>query len=252
MQDVVAPRSSLPSTPFEAVPHESRRPEGLTGVVGTATLALTAAGLIAYAARARSWRSVALAVAGAPLVYRGATGRWPVPQALAARQAEPAEVEAVVIINRPASELYDFWRRLENLPRFMRHLESVQELGDRRSHWVACTPLGAPVEWDAEIVEERPGQLLSWRSLAGSPVPNAGSVLFEEAPAGRGTIVRVSMAVAPQGRLGRLAHLAPQVPEMQVKEDLRRFKNLMEAGEIPTTEGQPHGERGAIDIENPF
>jgi uncharacterized membrane protein len=247
VQDAVASRSSLPSTE-----PETHRREGLGSVVGTATLALTAAGLVAYAAKERSWRALALAVAGAPLLYRGATGRWPAARALVSSQAQTTHVETSVIIDRPAQELYAEWRKLENLPRFMKNLEWVHETGDGRSHWVARTPLGGQLEWDAEIVEDRPGRLLSWRSLPGSEVPNAGSVLFEEAPAGRGTLVRVAMEVGGPGRLARAVGLAQQVPEMEVKEDLRRFKSLMEAGEIPTTEGQPHGERGAIDIENPI
>jgi uncharacterized membrane protein len=254
VQDAVSPRSSLQSTPFdeEASSRESHRPEGLGAVVGTSVLALTAAGLLAYAVRERSWRSLAVAVAGAPLVYRGATGRWPMPRTLAARRAQTAQIESSIIINRPAAELYQEWRNLSNLPRFMRNLESVVETGNGRSHWVARTPIGGALEWDAEIVDERPGRLLSWRSLPGSAVDNAGSVLFEEHPTGRGTVVHVSMELAPHGPLAAVASLVQQVPELQVKEDLRRFKNLMEAGEIPTTEGQPHGERGAVDIENPL
>ncbi len=137
----------------------------------------------------------------------------------------------------------------------MRHLESVQETGGRRSHWVARSPVGgAPVEWDAEIVEERDGQLLSWRSVEGSQVPNSGSVLFEDDPAGRGTRVRVHMGlVPPGGAAGRLAGKALEpLTARQVHEDLRRFKSLVEAGEIPTNDGQPVGKRGLLDPRNPL
>jgi uncharacterized membrane protein len=260
VQDVVATRPSLQRTgPFEEEPSAAtHRHESLGAVVGTATLAVTAVALAAYAVKERSWRSLAVAAAGAPLLYRGATGRWPRPQALVERRAEPARVETAVTIDRPAGELYAEWRQLENLPRFMKNLEWVIQLdgqGGRRSHWVARTPLGGSVEWDAEIVDERPGRLLSWRSVPGSEIEQAGSVLFEDAPAGRGTIVRVSIEIGRTGRLGRgllLGGLAEKVPELEVEQDLRRFKALMEAGEIPTTEGQPHGERGAIDVKNPF
>ncbi len=196
--------------------------------------------LVALAARQRSWKA---AVAGAPLIYRGATGRWPLPQALARRASEavsPEPVETAVTIDRPRAELYAFWRRLEGLPRFMRHLDEVADLGGGRSHWIGRSPLGLRVEWDAGIVEEREDQLLSWRSLPGSQVHNAGTVLFEDSAAGRGTVVRVSMELVASGGLGRAVGkvLAP-ITEQQVREDLRRFKRLMEAGEIPTTEGQP-------------
>jgi uncharacterized membrane protein len=215
------------------------------------------AALVALAARRRSWRTLGAAVAGAPLIYRGATGRWPVPRALAQRASDavaPAPVEATVTIERPRAELYAFWRRLENLPRFMRHLEEVVDIGGGRSHWVARSPLGFRVEWDAEIVEERQDQLLSWWSLPNSQVQSAGMVLFEDAPAGRGTVVRVSMELlAPGSGLGHaVGKLLAPITEQQVREDLRRFKQLMEAGEIPTTEGQPTGARSAIHPRNPL
>lgn len=166
----------------------------------------------------------------------------------------PSHIETSVTIGRPSQELYAFWRRLENLPRFMRHLESVRDVGNGRSHWIAKTPIGSKVEWDAEIVEEREGQLLSWRSIAGSQIHNAGSVLFEPATGGRGTLVRVSFdLVPPGGAAGRLtAKALGPITRQQVHEDLRRFKNLMEAGEIPTTEGQPAGRRPSINPRNPL
>lgn len=213
------------------------------------------AALVVFAARDRSWRAVGAAAAGVPLIYRGATGTWPVPRAVASRAAlTPLHVETSVIIDKPAQELYDFWRRLENLPKFMRHLEEVHETGDRRSHWVGHTPFGARAEWEAEIVEERSGRLISWRSVEGSQVDTAGSVLFEEATGGRGTVVRVEMDVRPPGHLlGKaVASFSHNALEREVKEDLRRFKNLMEAGEVPTTEGQPHGQRSMINPKNRF
>lgn len=232
--------------PQSTTPHRTER---LAAVVGGAAL-------VAFAARDRSWRSVGLALAGAPLVWRAATGHWPSPRALAQRSEEPlpAEVETSVTISRPRQELYDFWRRLENLPQFMRHLESVEDLGGGRSRWTARSPVGAPVEWEAEIVEEREGRLLSWRSLPGSQVHNAGSVLFEDAPGGRGTIVRVQMELSPGGNgLGRiLGRALGPITSQQVHEDLRRFKSLLEAGEIPTTDGQPAGRRPAINPRNPL
>lgn len=210
------------------------------------------AALVVMAARDRSWRGVGLALAGAPLVWRGATGHWPHLNADIAAGSVPAPIEASVTIARPAAELYRFWRQLENLPRFMRHLESVEEFGDGRSHWAAKSPVGGMrVEWEAEIVDEREGRFLSWRSLPGSRVHNAGSVFFED-DGDRGTVVRVQMEATPSGLGGAIGRVLAPVTSRQVNEDLRRFKSLIETGEIPTTEGQPVGRRSLIDPKNPF
>ena len=209
------------------------QPKGLAALLGGAAL-------VAYA------------------VYKGAsrsreaahTAESPAPR----HETLPTHIEVSLSVLRPAQELYSYWRRLENLPRFMRHLESVSETGDGRSHWIAKTPVGSRVEWDAEVVDEREGQLISWRSLPGSQVHNTGSVLFEPLPNDRGTMVRTTFDLAPPGgAAGRLAGKAlGPITRQQVHEDLRRFKNLMEAGEIPTTDGQPEGRRSAINPRNPL
>jgi uncharacterized membrane protein len=144
---------------------------------------------------------------------------------------------------RPADELYAFWRRLEQLPRFMSHLISVQQLDNRRSHWIAKGPAGKRVEWDAEIINERPNEMIAWRSLEGADVDSVGSVRFERAPGGRGSIVRVEMRYRPPAGVGgaTVAKLLGKDPGSQIKDDLRRFKQVMETGEIITTEGQPAG-----------
>jgi len=210
--------------------------------------------LAAYALQRRSWRSLGVALAGAPLVYRGATGRWPAERALAETAARPATIEASVTVERTPEELYAFWRKLPNLPRFMHHLESVDEEVDGTSRWVGRSPLGFPVEWRAEIVEDRAGQLLSWRSLPGSQVATAGSVLFTAATGGRGTAVRVTLHLsAPGAGLGRAVSRAlSPLTEHQVREDLRRFKQLMEAGEIPRTDAQPAGKRSLLGAALPL
>lgn len=235
------------STELSEGPHPSTEAR-LAALVGGAAL-------ITIAARDRSWRGVGLALAGAPLVWRGATGSWPVQRTATQHTAEaavPAPITASVTIGRPRQELWDFWRRLENLPQFMRHVDSVTKLDDRRSHWVGKSPVGR-IEWDAEIVSEREGHSLAWSSLPGSRVHNAGSVSFEDATGGRGTIVRVEMEASPGNSLGRaVGRVLSSVTERQVHEDLRRFKNLMEAGEIPTTDGQSAGRRSAINLHNPF
>jgi uncharacterized membrane protein len=146
-----------------------------------------------------------------------------------------------IIVDAPAEELYQFWRRLENLPRFMKNLQSVETTGDKTSRWTALGPGGATTTWDAEIVNDQPGSLIAWRSIAGAAVSNRGRVQFERAPGGRGTVVRVEMEYAPPaGRVGAaLAGLLGSEPEQLVREDLRRFKRIIETGELLTTEGQP-------------
>jgi uncharacterized membrane protein len=160
----------------------------------------------------------------------------------------PVHVEKSVTVNRPAEECYRFWRDFNNLGRFMQHLESVQAIDNKRSHWKAKAPLGASVEWDAEVTIDQPGKLLAWRSVEGSEVDNAGTVTFEPAPGGRGTIVRVDMQYSPPGgKAGMLlAKLFREEPSQQIDEDLRNFKRLIETGEIPTTVGQPSGRRGTV------
>ncbi|MCI0463970.1 MAG: DUF2892 domain-containing protein [Gemmataceae bacterium] len=212
--------------------------------------------LVVYGLSRRSLTGIGLATLGGALLQRGATGHCNVYAALGLTTTEPTrppatsvlaqqgvKVEKRFTINRPAAELYQFWRNFENLPRFMNHLESVKTLSDTRSHWAARGPLGTQVEWDAEIINERPNELIAWRSLTGAEVDTAGSVHFLEAPGRRGTEVRVILKYDPPGgKLGALvAKLFGEAPEQQIQEDLRRFKQVMETGEIPTTQGQPVG-----------
>jgi uncharacterized membrane protein len=138
------------------------------------------------------------------------------------------------IVNRPPDEVYTFWRNFQNLPRFMRHLEAVEDLGDGRSHWTAKGPAGMNVEWDATIIADVPGEVITWRSLENSDVDNAGAVRFERAPGGRGTIVKVNFQYNPiAGVIGAaVAKLFGEEPEQQLDDDLRRFKQVMEVGEV--------------------
>ena len=154
-------------------------------------------------------------------------------------------VRAAVTIRRPRADVYAFWRDFENLPSFMIHLESVQPTGDRHSHWVATAPAGRIVEWDAEIVDERPDELIAWRSLAGSDVANEGAVRFVDAPREQGTEIHVELRYdAPAGTAGDLlAKLFGEQPEQQVKDDLRRAKQVLETGEVILSEGSPEGLR---------
>ena len=152
-------------------------------------------------------------------------------------------VEKHVTIGRPAAELYGYWRKLENLPKVMGHLESVTELDETRSHWVAKAPAGRTVEWDAEIVQDEKNERISWKALEGSDIENAGSVAFTELPHGRGTELAVVLAYEPPlGKVGAaVTRLLGEEPHKQLQDDLRRFKQLMETGEIATVTGQTSG-----------
>jgi uncharacterized membrane protein len=143
-----------------------------------------------------------------------------------------------VTIDRPKQELYAFWRRFENLPRFMHNIRSVEVSDSGGSHWVIEAPAGKTVEWDSEITADEPGQLISWRSLEGASVRNSGQVEFRDSPDGRGTVVTVTLAYDPPGgSLGQLiAKLFQKEPKIQARQDLRRFKQLMETGEIATAQ----------------
>jgi uncharacterized membrane protein len=140
-------------------------------------------------------------------------------------------IEKAFTIECPADELYAYWRNLENLPSIMSHLASVEDLGDGRSRWTAKGPGGVPAAWEAEIIDDAPGERIAWRSVGGT-VPNAGSVTFTEAPGERGTELRVEMEWAPPGGpLGKsFASLFGGDPGLIVESDLRRFKATMEAG----------------------
>lgn len=153
-----------------------------------------------------------------------------------------------IAINRSPQECYEAWRRFEELPRFMRQLESVTVLDARRSRWVARGPAGSTVRWEAELVEDEPGRLLAWRSLDGGDVATSGRVELSPRPSERGTFLRVTLDYAPPaGAAGAaVAKLLVEAPEQQLQEDLRRFKQLLEAGEVITTEGQPAGRRDLV------
>ena len=233
-------------------------------------LSLIAGGALAtYGIQQRGGARAAATLAGAALLYRGATGRSYVYDALGVNTAEDAygghgtgrianrrsdtrrqlggargiHVEESVTINRPLAEVYRFWRNFENLPQFMEHLESVATREEGISHWVAKGPAGVDIEWDARIINEIDNKLIGWQSLDGSTVSTAGSVNFDDTE--HGTRVRVHLQYNPPGgRVGAaIARLFGKEPNQTIREDLRRFKQLMETGEIPTTEGQPSGRR---------
>lgn len=147
-----------------------------------------------------------------------------------------------ITIDRSPEEVYAFWRDFENLPRFMEHLESVQVSGERRSHWKAKAPAGRSVEWDAEMTEDVSGERIAWRSLPGADVPNRGVVRFVRAPADAGTEVHVDLRYEPPaGRAGAaIAKLFGEEPDVQLASDLRRFKQVLETGEVVRSDASIH------------
>jgi len=151
--------------------------------------------------------------------------------------------QKTITVNRPVAQVYAFWRNFENLPRFMEHLESVDLKNDTISHWAIKTSEKHVLEWDAQIIEDRPNELISWQSLQGADVDNAGSVWFRPATGDRGTVVKLTMKYSPPGgKFGaKLARLFGQDAVQIIESDLYRLKSLLETGEIPTTEGQPRG-----------
>lgn len=161
--------------------------------------------------------------------------------------ARGVHLETSVTVNKSPAELYAFWRDFKNLPLFMRNLESVTTLPDNRTHWVAKGPGDSKVEWDAQIINEKENELIAWRSVEPADISNAGSVRFQQAPAGRGTYVRVNMNYNnPAGVVGvKLSQFLGSEPGQLIREDLRRLKQLAEAGEVATIEGQTSGRAAA-------
>ena len=193
----------------------------------------------------RSLRGVLTAIAGGSLAYHGATADKSLQEKVidATGINKAIRVEKTVTINKSAEELYNYWHNFENLPTFMKHVKSVQVLDMRRSHWVANAPLGQTIEWNADIINDQPNQLIAWASEEGAEIDNSGFVRFQ--PAGdRGTEVKVVMEYnVPGGMLtAAIAKLFGEEPEQQIGDELRRFKQLMETGEIATIEGQSRGQ----------
>lgn len=204
------------------------------------------AGLFVYGLTRRSWPGWLLAGLGGALIRRGATAHCDVYGALGISTSRSVDDTRValggsrgvnvlerVTVDRPIEQLYRFWRNLENLPQFMRHLESVEKLTDTISRWRAKGPGEAIVEWNAEIINEVPNQVIGWRSLENADVVSAGSVNFDRAP--KGTLVTVHLQYRPPGgKVGAaVAKLFGRDAATEIREDLNRFKDLVEAGRAP-------------------
>ncbi|HXE56626.1 MAG TPA: SRPBCC family protein [Gemmatimonadales bacterium] len=208
---------------------------------------LAGGALLAYGLRRRGLARAAMLTVGGALLERGVTGycrvygglgltsapEEPVSPVASVGRGEGRKFEHAVVVERPAAELYRFWRQFENLPRFMSHVVSVRRLDDTRWRWVVRGPAGSTIEWDAVIHREVPGALIAWRTVGDPDVNHAGSVHFTPLRDGRATEVRVVLSYEPPaGRLGvAVARLFGEAPEQQVREDLRRFKRLVEAPE---------------------
>ena len=161
---------------------------------------------------------------------------------LRARRERAQQVARAITIDCSPEDAYRFWRDLANLPRFMDHLESVSMTDERRSHWVARAPAGTTAEWEAEIIDDRPGELITWRALSGAKVMSYGSVSFLRAPGGRGTEVRIAVVHSPPGGLygAGIARLFGEAIDLHAASDLRRFKQLMEVGEVVQSDASVH------------
>jgi uncharacterized membrane protein len=203
---------------------------------GNKGLLVGAGALIIYGLSRRSKSGTALATAGSVLAFKAAKSR----------PSTSNSAKATFLVNASPQEAYELWRNLENLPRFMSHLKSVRVLDDRRSEWVARGPLDREIRWHAEITEDRSNERISWRTVPGSDIENGGVVEFRPDPQNRGTFVTAHLQYGlPGGPVATgLAAAFGKHPEFMLREDLRRFKALLEAGETPTTAGQTHGPRG--------
>lgn len=211
---------------------------------------LAGAALLAWGMRRGPIARVLAMAVGSGLLYRVATGESPLARLLQILQSGPQrkvdgdiDVRHSVTVDAEPDEIYRFWRKLENLPRFMQHLESVQELDSRRSRWSAVGPAGTRVEWEAEIVREDPGHELAWESLPGSTVSNRGVVTFRPTADGRATEIEVRMQYRPPaGRLGAaVARLFGEEPQLQIEDDLQRLRRIVDAGELRTIHAGTQG-----------
>jgi uncharacterized membrane protein len=260
---MVSPTHSLPLSPIDIPAPRHSRPTGTSRAranIGEVERIVSIFGgslLVASGLKRISLPGLLLAGIGGALIHRGSTGqsvtykalgvapvadKSPLRRALSHPLNQSIRVERSVTIEKPVGEVFTFWRNFANLPRFMDHLEEVTVVDNTRSIWKTKAPRGRTVQWNADIVEEELNKKIAWKSVQGADVPNAGQVLFEDAPHG-GTTLKVLLAYTPPAGIfgAAVAKLFGQDPNATVKEDLRRLKQILEAGEVPTTESQPQG-----------
>ncbi len=236
---------------------ETNRPSRFVNVGDAERIASAIGGglLLAYGIKRGTLGGLALAALGGGLLFRGGTGHCQAYTALGvdtAGSSQAADGEHIhdgrltkhsVTISRSPEDLYAFWRDEANAPKFMEGIDSARKTGEKTSHWVASGPLGTHTEWDAEIIADDPGRMFTWKTLPGAMVPHAGTVRFEAGPKGKGTVVTLELNYeAPGGLFGvAAAKVSGMDPESLSRENIRRFKQLLEAGEIATVEGQASG-----------
>lgn len=222
--------------------HSEAEQDRINNVARWAAL-LTGGAIALFGLTRKSATRVALLGTGAAIASFGARS-----QVSSSEAQANAEAESSIIVNISRQRAYSYWRDFSNLATFMHHLKSVQVVDERHSRWTAYGPLGKEVQWDAEITGERENESIAWRSIDGSDIDVSGSVEFTEATGGRGTLIRVNLRYAPPaGAVGNVAmKLLGKDPSFLMRQDMRRFKALLESGEIPTTEGQSHGPRDAM------
>lgn len=243
-----------PDWPDEVNVHPIERAASLAGAVGC----------FALAAVRRTWGSIPVIAVGGALLHRALTGHSPLYARLKVSTAHGVRGPSASVphgqgvkllhsltVRQPPDRVYKFWRELDNLPRFMRHLESVTVLDERRSRWRVRGPADISVSWDAEIINDVPGELIAWRSLEGAELANAGSVRFERGVGGHTTRITVNLEYhPPAGRLGSLvASVLGANPQRQIEEDLQRFKELLETN-VPHADAPQRGRlRDVKDLE---
>ncbi len=200
---------------------------------------------------------VALALGAGELMRRGVTGHcyardyardWAMREAPTASQPVIAYkageiIEDVVTVRRNTEDLYSFWRKLSNLPQFMVRVEAVKEIDGVRSHWMVRGPAGYRLEWDAEVFRDEPNELIAWRTVGNADIVSVGCVTFKPVAGNRGTEVRVKLQYNPPGgkAVSTLARLLGNAPAFEVRRDLMQFRQLMECGEVISTDGQTSG-----------
>jgi uncharacterized membrane protein len=219
---------------------------------------VSGAALTSFALFHRRLLSIPAFLVGMSLLYRWMTGKSLLDKFTNESRADEATSDNVsvpheqgvhvvhaVTINRPIEDLYNFWHDFSNLPQVMTYVESIEPLGDNRTHWTLKLPGGKKVEYDAETYTNVPNEVISWRSLPDSEFQNAGSVRFRAAPADRGTEVKLTVEfMPPAGPIGQaLLKLFGEIPAQYVGQYLREFKQMMETGEKATTKGQPSGRK---------
>ncbi len=232
----------------------SRPAHGRTNVgdEGRVISLMTGLGFTFYGLHRGSWLGAASFLIGASLLHRGWTGYCAMyeqlgidatthpPQRPGVRAQHGRKIVAKIVVDRDRRDVYDFWRNFQNLPRVMRHLESVKVIDQKLSHWTAHAPLGQKLSWEAEIINERDGELIAWQSLPGSQVDTAGSVHLSDAPTAKGTEITVTLKYDPPGGhfADRLAHLLGQGLEDELLEDLQAFKRSLEIDDSSSTESE--------------